>query len=178
VEEKQSLIASAQQGDADAFLALVRIYERRVYLLARGYCGNHADAEDLSQEVWLKVYRSIRSFREEANFLTWVRHILVNSFLNWKRSRRPECALENEAWERAAVEDHDSHILYGHVAQVLQGFPRQQRMIVLLTYQEEMTHQEVARFLRCSPGTVKKALFRSIGKLREYFETAGKEPAR
>ena len=70
-------------GDGvDDILDLVRIYEMRFFLLVRSICGSHADAEDLSQNVWLKVCQSLLSFRGDSSFLTSVRHILVNTYSN------------------------------------------------------------------------------------------------
>ena len=76
------LIRLAQSGDSDAFCRLARRYERRIYSLALYYCRSTHDAEDLSQEAWLKAYRNIQSFRGEASFYTWLRQITINAFLN------------------------------------------------------------------------------------------------
>src|SRR6185295_4833960 len=67
---------------------LARRYERRIYSLALYYCRSTHDAEDLSQEAWLKAYRNIQNFRGEASFYTWLRQITINTFLNYKRRTR------------------------------------------------------------------------------------------
>src|SRR5918911_1596727 len=83
---ERELIARARGGDRDAFCALARRYERRVHSLALHYCRHTADAEDLSQEVWLRAYRALAGFRAEASFYTWLRQITVNTFLNHRRA--------------------------------------------------------------------------------------------
>lgn len=101
-ESESELIGRAQGGDAEAFATLARSYERRLLLLALHYCRDRHDAEDLSQEVWLKAFRAIRSFRGESSFYTWLRQITINTFLNERRS--PAAAgrarvVEFDAWE-------------------------------------------------------------------------------
>src|ERR1700755_445620 len=83
---EDELIRRAQRGDLEAFGGLARVYERRVYALALHYCRRPEDAEDLSQDVWLKAFRSLGGFRFESNFYTWLCRITVNTFLNHKRS--------------------------------------------------------------------------------------------
>src|SRR6186997_2118157 len=80
------LIKRAQAADIDAFCRLAERYARRIYLLAFHYCRNTQDAEDLSQEVWLKAYQALRGFRSDSSFYTWLRRITINSFLNLQRS--------------------------------------------------------------------------------------------
>src|SRR5260370_26087387 len=81
------LIARAQSADTDAFCQLASRYERRIYSLALHYCHDPHDAEDLSQEVWLKAYQAIVTFRGEASFYTWIRKITINCFLNSERAK-------------------------------------------------------------------------------------------
>ena len=80
------LIKRAQAEDIDAFCLLAERYARRIHLLASHYCRNTQDAEDLSQEVWLKAYQAVRTFRFDSSFYTWLRRITINAFLNHRRS--------------------------------------------------------------------------------------------
>src|SRR6185369_4334309 len=80
------LIKRAQAEDIDAFCLLAERYARRIHLLASHYCRNQQDAEDLSQEVWLKAYQALQSFRFDSSFYTWLRRITINAFLNHRRS--------------------------------------------------------------------------------------------
>jgi len=101
---ESELIGRAQGGDAEAFATLARSYERRLLLLALHYARDRHDAEDLSQEVWLKAFRAIRSFRGESSFYTWLRQITINTFLNERRAPsaaagRQARVVEFDAWE-------------------------------------------------------------------------------
>jgi RNA polymerase sigma-70 factor (ECF subfamily) len=182
---ENELIRRAQGGDLDAFCRLAREYERRVYALALHYCRRPEDAEDLSQEVWLKAFRSLKGFRFESSFHTWLRRIMVNTFLNHRRAETVtrdevkttvkldslEELLEEQTLARGlsderAEDGYHNRIMAGRVMRALGELTEQQRLIFLLKHREGMTSQEIADALNCSAGTVKKSLFRSIEKLR------------
>src|SRR5262245_32155317 len=91
---ENDLIARAQNGDVDAFCLLVSGHQRVMYALALRFCSNHHDAEDLVQEVFLNAYRAIARFRGESSFHTWLRRIMVNSFLTHKRRKEAPASLE------------------------------------------------------------------------------------
>jgi RNA polymerase sigma-70 factor, ECF subfamily len=184
LSSERELIERAQAGDRDSFCALAQCYERRIYLLALHYCRDAHDAEDLAQEVWLRAYRALKSFRAEASFYTWLRQITINAFLNHRRSptfkqngarlRPLVLALDaaDPAVELAAAQAYEpeaalhDRLLVAQVMEALTELPAQQRLIFLLKHHEGMTYEEIARALDCAPGTVKKALHRAIEKLR------------
>jgi RNA polymerase sigma-70 factor, ECF subfamily len=179
------LIGRAQAGDRESFCALAALYERRVYTLALHYCRDRHDAEDLSQEVWLKAFRSLKGFRFESSFHTWLRRIMVNAFLNHRRSETvtrdevktqvrldsleellDEQALARGLSDNGTEDGYHRRILAGRVMRALGELTEQQRLIFLLRHREGMTSREIADSLGCTQGTVKKSLFRSIEKLR------------
>lgn len=176
---ENELVARARGGDAAAFCALAARYERRVYSLALHFCRDRADAEDLSQEVWLRAFRALAGFRGDSSFYTWLRRIAVNAFLNSRESalRRNEVRAAPETDDRRAVTAGvaaagdaaatlDDKLLTGEVWRALGELPRQQRLVFLLKHEEGMTYDEIARALDCSPGTAKKAVFRAVTRLR------------
>ncbi|HSE97587.1 MAG TPA: sigma-70 family RNA polymerase sigma factor [Blastocatellia bacterium] len=181
---EEELISRARSGDSDAFCNLARRYQRRIYSLAFHYCRDAHDAEDLSQEVWLKAFRSIKSFRGDASFYTWLRQITINSFLNYRRAAMmsgKEAAIEDaEAIDERSFDierDMNNRLLVERVLDALGELSSQQRLVFLLKHREGMTCEEIARSLGCSTGTVKKSLFRAVMKLREHFGTdASAEP--
>jgi len=190
---EDELIRRAQEGDLEAFCLLAKQYERRVYTLALHYCRHAEDAEDLSQEVWLKAFKSLSGFRFESSFYTWLRRIAVNSFLNAKRAMtmtRDEVkttvrfdSLEDLTDERAlaatthadAENGFHKKILAERVLGALGELTEKQRLIFLLKHREGMTCQEIAEVFECSVGSVKKSLFRSLEKLRASFGIGAKE---
>ena len=172
------LIARARAGESAALCALAALYGRRVHLLALHYCRDAADAEDLSQEVWLRAFRSLATFRAESSFYTWLRRIAINAFLNEQRVARPRAvrelsrndieAAEEMTSERAFDTESALHdrLLVERVCGALDELSPQQRLIFLLKHDEGMTYEEIARELACSTGTIKKSLARAVAKLR------------
>jgi RNA polymerase sigma-70 factor (ECF subfamily) len=194
LNSEDELIRRAMEGDLEAFCGLARTYERRVYALALHYCRRPEDAEDLSQEVWLRAFRSLGGFRFESSFHTWLCRITVNTFLNHKRSgtvvREGEKStvrldsleelLEVKPSTRGlrsddAEEEIHRRVLTERVMSALGELTEQQRIIFLLKHREGLTCKEVAEATGCSVGSVKKSLFRSLEKLRASFGFAARD---
>jgi RNA polymerase sigma-70 factor, ECF subfamily len=185
LSSEDELIRRAQAGETDAFCLLAQAYERRIYSLAFHYCRDRQDAEDLSQEVWLKVYAALATFRNESTFYTWLRKITINCFLNHRRRRAKsflwsrqttadvtsgDYAIKHEGGSTASLELRlQNPLVVEKVMQALSSVTPQQRLIFLLKHQEGMTYEEIAKTLDCSPGTVKKSVSRTIAKLREQL---------
>jgi len=164
IDSEEELIRQAQRADTDAFCALAERYERRIYSLAFHYCHDSEDAEDLSQEVWLRAYQAIRTFRGESSFYTWLRRITINCFLNHRRAkslvgRRSDIEVSSlELVSKAAVSSLSSErmlhnqILLENVRQALSELTTQQRLIFLLKHCEGMTYEEISEAVGCSTG--------------------------
>ena len=177
-ESDTDLIRRAQADDIEAFCTLAQRYARRIYLLAFQYCRNAQDAEDLSQEVWLKAYQALRSFRSESSFYTWLRRITINGFLNHKRSslfrRNGQTTavqlvqIDSEPLESRSVSPENLYnkVLFESVVDALEELTPSQRLAFLLRHYEGMTYDEIANAMNCSAGTVKKGVSRAIVKLR------------
>src|SRR6267143_4132846 len=179
------LIKRAQAADMDAFCLLAQRFERRIYSLALHFCHHRQDAEDLSQEVWLKTYQAMNTFKGESSFYTWLRKITINCFLNHQRARSFRWCGQTtavqildmdsiEAGERreSAADSEKAfldRIMAQKVMQALSELTSQQRLIFLLKHHEEMTYEEIAREVGCSTGTAKKSMFRAVSKLREHL---------
>lgn len=180
MSSEDELIRLAQSGDTDAFCLLAEAYERRIYSLAFHYCRERQDAEDLSQEVWLRAYAALPGFRFESTFYTWLRKITINCFLNYRRARSSR---QGETLDSLAIENHptlhpggepvgfestlQNRLVVQKVMQALADVSPQQRLIFLLKHQEGMTYAEISKELGCSLGTVKKSISRTLAKLRE-----------
>lgn len=188
IPNENELIRNAQAGDTEAFAQLARRFERRIYALALHYTRDPFEAEDLSQEVWLKAYKALDQFRNEASFYTWLRRITVNTFLNYRRGATVYLndasggLLELDASEAnedpggifdgrapGLEDEYQQKVLVEKVMRALGGLTPQQRLIFLLKHREGMTYEEIAKSIGCSTGTIKKALFRAVAKLREQL---------
>jgi len=173
-DSEQELITRARTADVEAFAELARRYERRIYSLALHYAQDPQDAEDLSQEAWLRAFRAFNSFKGESSFYTWIRRITINCFLNRERAPfarwRSMFAQPDEyslVLPSASIE-HSMHdrLLLRQVSGALRQLTPRQRLIFVLKHQEGMTYEEIANVLGCSTGTAKKAVARALEKLR------------
>jgi len=168
------LIRRAQAQDTDAFCALAARHARRIYLLALHYCQNAQDAEDLSQEVWLKAYQALGAFRSDSSFYTWLRRITINAFLNYRRTdsaRTHEPIEELEMNSYAGPDDTVySNALFKNVMDALADVTPSQRLMFLLRHYEGMSYEEIGTAMSCSRGTAKKSVWRTLNKLRAKFE--------
>ena len=183
-DNETDLIRLAQADDANAFCSLAERYARRIYLLAFHYCRNAPDAEDLSQEVWLKAYQALQSFRFDSSFYTWLRRITINAFLNHRRSgffrRQGQTTavelmpLDSETLSESSLaspENIYNKLLFESVVQALSELTPSQRLAFLLRHYEGMSYEEIANAMNCSTGTVKKGVWRAITKLRARLST-------
>jgi RNA polymerase sigma-70 factor (ECF subfamily) len=191
-ESDSDLIRRAQAEDIDAFCLLAERYARRIHLLASHYCRNLQDAEDLSQEVWLKAYQALGSFRFDSSFYTWLRRITINTFLNHRRAnffrRRGQSTavqlvqIDYETPERffesqsSSPENIYNKLLFENVVSALSELTPSQRLSFLLRHYEGMSYDEIASAMNCSSGTVKKGVWRAIGKLRARLSPDSEEP--
>jgi RNA polymerase sigma-70 factor, ECF subfamily len=183
-ESDTDLIRRAQADDIDAFCLLAQRYARRIHLLAFHYCRNAQDAEDLSQEVWLKAYQALRSFRSDSSFYTWLRRITINAFLNHRRAsffrRRGQTTavqlvqIDSEPLETRSVSPENIYnkLLFESVLDALAELTPSQRLAFLLRHYEGMSYDEIANAMNCSSGTVKKGVSRAIVKLRARLSPA------
>jgi len=167
------LIAKAKRGDVDAFCLLVSGHRRAMHALALRFCGNHHDAEDLSQDVFLNAYRAIDRFRGDSSFHTWLRRIMVNSFLSHKRRKEPPRATDvTEGGFPISGSDRTAfnNVMVQQILQRLEEVPARQRLMFIMKHQEGLTCEEIADYFGTSIGTVKKTLFRVVDKLRQEFQ--------
>jgi RNA polymerase sigma factor (sigma-70 family) len=169
----EELIKSVQAGHASAFDQLIERYKGRLYGVLYNMLGNHEDAADLSQDVFLKAFKSIHKFRSDSNFYTWLYRIGINTGLNHIK-RRKEAPLSLNPWNPEAEEDpllkelasKDSvggvlamDELREKLNESLQMLSEEHRAVVVLHDIEGMKHQEVAKVLGCSEATARSRLF-------------------
>jgi RNA polymerase sigma-70 factor (ECF subfamily) len=137
--------------------------------------NNHHDASDMAQEVFLKAYRALAKFRGDSSFSTWLYRIAVNTCLNFRAARK---APAEELSEHVAdggmpvVERLERDERSRRVRKAVARLPEKQRATLILKVYQDLTHEEVARILGSSVGTVKANLFHALANLRK---TLGQE---
>ena len=172
-EDDETLVARTQCGDAAAFNVLVERYKERLYATVYHMTGNHEDANDLVQDAFIKAYRSLRGFRGNASFYTWIYRIAVNRTINFlKRRRRNHFSLDdvdsNIQTDPDFVElmSHDTprrevglKELQQHLNEALQKLSETHRAVVIMHDIQGMTHADIAKAMHCTEGTVRSRLF-------------------
>ncbi len=159
------LVEEARKGGREAFAELVRRHERRVYGVVYRMAGDHSDADDLAQEVFMTAWRSIGSFRGGSSFYTWLYRIAVNASLTFLRKRAREKG--REAFDEnlgvpdrahgapSSPEASSAAIEFrGRAEEALLSLPAHFRSSFVLVAGEGLSHREAARVLGCSENTV------------------------
>lgn len=181
----QQLVKKFKGGDVRAFEELVGRYEKRVYSLAYRFTGNHADAGDMVQEVFIRVYRALPKFREESSFSTWIYKVAANvcrDELRRKRKRKSVSLDDMEANQGEFViadgtqspeEFAERRDLQTRVQKYINQLSEEQRLILLLREMQKLSYEEIAQVLDCSLGTVKSRLSRARTALKNKMKAAG-----
>jgi RNA polymerase sigma-70 factor, ECF subfamily len=174
--EDSALAAACLRGDLQAYERLYRLQGARMKNLARNILGSSIDAEDAVQETFLKVQRSIASFRGGSSFVTWVFRILVNTCYDVRRGRlrKKEVSQHDETQESPSAPEprapgaHPSLRLA--LERALNELTRHQRDVFLLYEVEGFRHAEIAQMLEITEAASKNALFQAKKNLRQVLE--------
>jgi RNA polymerase sigma-70 factor (ECF subfamily) len=165
------LVRACLAGDRQAFDRLVERHQRQVYLLCYRFTGNHEDASEAAQDVFVRAYRALGTFRGNAAFTTWLYRIGVNGCLNRVAKRQPRMA-PIEAVEEAAGhgEAADGALVRAErarqVRQAIARLPEKQRATLILRAYHDLPHEEIARVLGSSVGAAKTNLHHALNRLR------------
>jgi RNA polymerase sigma-70 factor (ECF subfamily) len=174
-DDEREALEACRRGEREAFDLLVERYQRDVYRLCYRYLGNHEDANDMAQEAFLKAYRGLGSFRGESAFSTWLYRIAVNACLNFRAARKHGDELPEDLPDRRPatserlVEEEKQERVRAAVARL----PEKQRATLILKVYHDLTHEEVAKILGSTVGTVKANLFHALGNLRKLVTETG-----
>lgn len=164
-----------------AFDVLVERQRRSVYQLCYRFVGNHEDASDLSQEVFLRAHRGLKRFKGDASLSTWIYRIGVNVCLSHIGARKPATEpIEAERHVDRTIEHLDDRLVREEravrVRAAIGRLPEKQRATVILRLYHDLSHQEIANILGNSVGAVKANLFHALANLRKILAAA--EPER
>ncbi len=163
-------LSRAQRGDRQAFAVLVRAHQRSVYGLALHMLNRGDLAEELAQDVFLKLFHALRDLTSAAHLRFWLRRVTANLAIDRLRQNAPLTAnTPFEEYEPAAPENHDDPMLQIKLQRLVVGLAPQARAVVLLRYQADLDPLDIAEVLEMPLNTVKSHLKRSLDFLREHF---------
>lgn len=190
--EDKELVARAQHDDPSAFEILVRRYQDKAYAIAYNMCsGDREAAQELTQEAFLRAFRSLKNFRGKSSFYTWFYRILVNTCLDnrrrrkrwekvftfWRHDRRErkDSKKMDEDYPDPGVNSNPMAALNGkqlgqEISEALETLPEKQRVVFQLKVLHGMTIREIAQIVGSAEGTVKSHLFRATHFLRDALQ--------
>ena len=163
------------------FNLLVRQYKKRIYWLVRKMVIDHDDADDVTQEIFIKIHRHIDGFREDSRLFTWIYRIATNECLSFLRSKRRKYFLpiHDVEEELSHKVDHGTGLDGDEIEKKLQKailtLPEKQRLVFNMRYFEEMTYEDMAEITGTSVGALKASHHHAIKKVEEYLNPHSKE---
>jgi len=176
----RELVEACRRGDRDAFRTLFETHKDKVYSIALRFSGDQAAAMDIAQDTFVKLFSSIRDFRGDAGFETWIYRLVVNSCMDHRR----------RAWRILPLADHFQQTLRdpvdsltdllrsergGQVRAAVERLSPDLRMVIVLRYTEGLSYEQIADVLGCSEGTVASRLNRAHKRLEQRLSHIMKE---
>lgn len=184
-KEEDLQIRKAQRGNLQAFEKLVHHYDAKIMQLIFNMVNDIEDTKDLYQEVFIKAFRSIKTFRFQSEFYTWLFRIAVNTCINFRKRKtfRQYESLDNYLDENnsnwkifilAGDENPEQHLinkeLNSQIQQSIDQLSAKQRSVFILKHYHGYKLREIANIMNCSEGTVKNYMFRAVQKLKESLK--------
>ncbi len=177
------LVNALIAGDESAYRHVIKIYREPVIRLCRGFTGSFEDAEDLAQDIFIEVFRSVGKFRSRSSMSTWIYRIAVNKSLNFIRDNKKRNYDEHGKHDEEVIKGSDNYsadsplVQKEHAAALhnaLEKLPEAQRTVFILSKYEDLKYSEIADIMRTSISSVESLLFRAKrnlqDKLRDYYE--------
>ena len=170
------LVEEVRNGKRQAFTELMRRHQQKIYWTARRIVGDHAEADDVTQETFVKAFMSLGDFRGESSFYTWLYRIAVNMSLNAVRKRQVvEYLRESEIVNRLfpqlvnPQQEVEFQEVESQLHKAVGTLPEKQRAVFVMRFFEEMSYEEIAKVLKTSVGGLKANYFHALKKVQEYL---------
>ena len=175
--EDRELLSKIRNPDTRnyGFNLLVRTYQQRVYWHVRKMVIDHDDADDLTQEVFIKIHRHIDGFREDAQLYTWIYRIATNECLSFleKKKRRFFLPIGDVAGELAGKLDRSDHVSGDEIQLKLQKallkLPDKQRLVFNMKYFEDMSYEQISEITDTSVGALKASYHHAVKKIEDFL---------
>jgi RNA polymerase sigma-70 factor (ECF subfamily) len=176
-KEQAILVERFKRGESEAFDEIMNKYQKQVYNIAYGFIGNYEDAYDISQEVFIKVYRSLDKLRNSSAFVLWLRRITVNTCTDYVRQQVSEETLDDVSYlsnyyssdNRSSDKLMETGELQKIISRAVNRLPKRQQKVFMLRHYDGLPLKDIAKTLNCSLGTVKAHLFRATRRLRDLL---------
>lgn len=164
-----------QSTKESAFTAIIKKYQERLYWHVRRMVIEHEDANDVLQNVFIKVWNGLENFREDAQLYTWLYRIATNECLTWmeQQKKRTSVSFEEESVNlenKIRADKHfDANKLEWKLQLAIQQLPEKQRIVFSLRYYDEMPYEEMSRVLETSEGALKASYHHAVKKVEDFI---------
>jgi len=176
-DDKDLLAAFKEEATRErAYTRIVRKYQERLYWHIRRMVINHEDANDVLQNVFIKIWTYLENFREESNLYTWMYRIATNETLTFLEKEKKRSSLSFSDHESGlsnklqAEKGFDANKLEWRLQQAIQALPEKQRAVFLLRYYDEMPYEEMSKVLETSTGALKASYHHAVKKVEEFLK--------
>ena len=167
------LVELSVDGDTEAFAHLVKRHYMTVYKASYRWCGIRQDAEDIAQEVFIKLAQKLKTFRQKSSFKTWLYRITVNTAKDFHRKHATKQTYETAfAFEKGSSNPtslEDEHLDAIRLYKALNKLPEKQKSAMLLVFAEGLNHREAAQALNCSETTISWRIFQARKRLKQLI---------
>ena len=171
------LIRDFKNGNDKAFNILVLRYQEKIYWVVRRLLPDHDEADDVVQDIFVKVYRSLNSFKGDSSFYTWLYRIAVNLSLNEirrKKTRRTfaldDTAAQYESGDVLPLEQMERDERTRLIKEAIERLPEKQKKVFVLRYYEELPYEEISKILKTSVGGLKANYFHAVKKIGAFVK--------
>ncbi len=175
--DELKLIQEFNEGNEQAFNPLVLRYKEKIYWIVRRMIPDHDEADDVTQNVFIKAYQSLNTFKGESSFYTWIYRIAINLSLNEIRRRkiRKTFSLDEEIHQVSSTDAHPLEMMEREertklIQEAIDLLPEKQKKVFLLRYYEELPYEEIAKILKTSVGGLKANYFHAVKKIGEHIK--------
>ena len=177
--DDRALVEACLDGDKGAFEVLVERHRKQVYQVCYRFVGNHEDASDLAQDVFIRAYRALGTFKGRSAFSTWLYRVAVNVCLNRVAVRQPVLeTIDAQEHEDTTAERPDRAVLRSErvatVRAAIARLPKKQRATMILRIYHELPHEQIAAILGSSVGAVKANFFHALANLKKLLQESGR----
>lgn len=170
---EEALIRGLKEGDEECFIEMVNSYKKKVISLCYSYSRDYQEAEDLSQEVFITIFRSIYNFRGDCSFSTYIYKVTVSRCLDFKRKRSIKDFLTGLIAQHGTVnEDIDEK---NFIQECIKSLKEELRLPIILHYYIGLNYKEIGEILNASEKAIEGRIYRAKQKLRVEIEKGGYE---
>lgn len=175
MREDNELIQRCKEGNLEAFEMLVEKYRNQAVNIAYSLLGCRADGEDVAQESFIKIYRSIGGFKEQSKFSTWLYRIVVNTAYDFlRRKKQPLVSLDDIEYVPSVLpKDTELQGSKELINEALASVPFEYRSVLILREIEGLSYKEISEALKISIGTVESRIFRGRAMLKDFLIKKG-----